>query len=469
MSSTKRNLLLKLALLVIALALLIGCTGLGRHGPNGDTADRIGLSHFVESGQRLPAWLAIGQELHTLAGQGELPPDIDMEIDVSAWYEAALSQGLSSLCDEWFIPGFIEDDLSAYAPSVAYAFVRHLDETGQLEDLVALYMQTDTRLFAQLETLWEAEQARARLWADFTGGAIQVREIVYQYFLGEMFDNPARFAPVNIEFTALAERAYYFFTPSGWSRETVEYYIEVSEESIAFVGDFLGYHHHEPLLVIYRAAPHNVMDDGMVFSGGGWYLGLRTVVVFAEIDGPPHVIAHEVAHAILDLHPEINRSNFPNPVIRHDAYSYGGMDFFEEGLCVVIDTLFLAETENDRFALEMSHFNFDMDRRATWEEWVEFIHRQAIWTHTYLDFLDLWGDGYDTVFYGGLRWEDLRYRELFEYYTAASFMLYLLEHRGTQEDFFRIYADITSMEEVYGLSMEEMIAQWLVYLDSRAE
>jgi len=413
----------------------------------------IGFETFQKSGQRFPAWLSIGIELLDMEN---LPHNIDRDIDVSGWYAGAVSRGLPSLCDEWFIPGFIENDISAYAPSIAYAFVKHLSEINRLDDLAALYLQD--------ETLWDAEYTRATLWANFAGGVPAIRETVFRYFFREIFDDIYiagwELAPIAV--TALTRQAIYYFSTGNWTRDNIAHYIEVSEEAITFVGDFLGYHHYAPLTIIVYVPPHTIREmDGHSFPvTGGRYLLEGAIVMFNIAEDGPLVIAHEVAHAIIDLNSMRHTSNFP-------MVEWAGSSLLEEGLCVVIDYMFYVQTKNDQFALMASEWTFGLNRRVTWDAAVTHIHRRAGWE---LDNDGLFSmrilehQGYEDYMQKALA---SPYWQLQSYYTAASFILYLTEYRGTWDDFFRIYADIYLMEAVYGADMDGMIAQWLVYLEGR--
>jgi len=442
----------------------------------------------------IPAWL--------LAGLAAYESGQQTAAEVAQWYAEATARGLPGLTDEWFIPGLIEDTLREDIEAVSYAFVRHLSETDELDNLIALYRR-DIESWYDAES-WSAaqargaEQARAELWADFLGADVNVQDVIFQYQFGDMHDELSLTGSVEIEFNALAQGGWYFFspTPNNWTRETVDHFIDVSEEAIQFVGDFLDYHHEEPIISIFR-------DDSNPFGGGGWFLGGRTVETFGGMMDNPEglllVFAHEIAHALLELSPAINRSNFPMSSIAP------GFDAFEEGLCVVIQYLFLAQAENTRFAngvsqqsifpnisasdsdhlwsaaqeayelaggfadfeafmafveefiLPVSSGQADSDAggRATREEIIAYVDRMAAFSLA---------NPHDWDGLGSPLLEEERYAELYDYYTAASFMFYLLEHRGTKEDFFRIYADIYLMEEVYGLRMEEMIAEWLDHL-----
>jgi hypothetical protein len=460
----------------------------------GDDYNRMGAVFFHIGRHILPAWLCVGFELYWADRYGMDTLDFDKSLDVSAWYAEASAKGLPPLGDEWFIPGFIDDELSNDILSVTYAFVSHLEETGEMAGLVELYRRE--------ATLRDAERARAALWAGFTGTGANERAYVYRYHYG--VEDNTNWHTIEIEFSVFAELGLYLFTPSGWARDIVEYYVDAGEEATRFIAEWLGYNQTRPFRNIYRGAPFNI--HGELDLSGGWYIGSRTTVtLLSDITGPPSATAHEIVHAVLSSHPTIHRSNFP--ISFH--WGGGGADFFEEGLCVVIDYLFLDQTENERYAVEMSRHvlqilgsividedsgqitaagsllrgieeysdkggfeDFDdftafateylinmpeeekVDGRVSISEIITFIDLSATFGLSHLES-------------EGVPESGERYWQLQAYYTAASFMFYLLEHKGTKEDFFAAYADINRMEEIYGADMAGMIDEWLEYIESR--
>lgn len=471
-----------------ALLTLIACEG------NGTTGNQ-NLNHQGVNETGIPAWLATGMEVY----QGEI--DATCDINASEWYSEATSEGLPSIGDEWFIPGFIDDPLVEGAACVAYEFVRHLSEMDELERLTNLYEEAYAVVDATLTR--EAEQLRAELWADFVDGEVNPREVIFQAHFGNELGFYGRLGfeyPVEISFQALAERGWYFFTP-GWSRDVVENYIEAGEESIYFVGDWLGYHPEEPLIAILWLPPYSPFASAA--GGGGYAFGNGTgfFAVHDGLDRHPSVFTHEVVHAIVDLHPDMERGGLPfapanttlfgfdgedfveldyaeldfsfngrgyNHIdeiwneleelagyLGFEGMSTSGADFFEEGLCVALEYLFLTQVESEWYIENrLAHLsNRSLQRGASREEIIGYVHERALQDMNFHDFDDV-------VHFGE------HYGVLQEYYTAGSFILYLLEYRGTREDFLRIYSDFTLMGEVYGVTMTAMIESWLEYLDN---
>lgn len=475
----------------------------------------------------IPAWLLLG--LHAYRGGSAT------DVDAVSWYNDATERGLPGLTDEWFIPGFIEHELQEDAHDVALAFVRHLSESGELSNLISLYFRDITPWYEAEgwceNQAREAERTRAALWADFVASDVNISPVIFQYTFGDSKMLTGR-GVISVEFNALAQDGWYFFTSSGWTRDIVNRYIAFSEESIRFVGDWLGYQHDRPLISVHKAPPY---DFGIAqFGGGGRFWGdtgrTRTIDTMFAV-GNPHALtvhAHEATHALLYLSP-ITRSNVPSPPEEFmlDELNTGDFEFgqlaFEEGLCVLLQYLFLLYTDDSHFAARVSDMSvfpllasltgdgmtiedeieealrtidayseiggFDtyedfaafageffahwyttgegaaLGRTATTDELAKYLHLtayQVISGQTWRMFS--WLYDMDAALAAGVP-----YAVLFDHYTAASFFLYLLEHRGTKHDFLRFFQDIHLAQEVYGERLDSLVDEWRSYLDARFE
>ena len=492
----------------------------------------------------IPAWLLAGLEAYQSGNQ--------TVADAASWYAEATARGLPGLTDEWFIPNFIEDTLTYELKSVSYAFVRHLSETGELDSLIALYLRdvspwykADQWSSAQARA---AEQARAELWADFVGSDVDVQDIIFQYTFGDSMEITGR-GIISVDFNALAQYGWYFYTASDWPRDVVLNYIESDEDSIRFVGDWLGYHHEDVLISVQKAPPYAPVAE-FGGSGGGRYWGdhgwLRTIDTMAPVGSPlaPWVHVHEAVHALLYLAPHMERSNIQEVPVEFMLNDGWGPDWYEtfsqlaleEGMCVLLTYLFMIEVGDawwtrgfadieifprlSRLEVDLDSLGIDeeMDEEAiseafsammalieayhatggfdsleefsafadeflrpqyfpdeetrealsppshnrppTREEIIEYLHMTAfmslngmhhqIFAHTY-DFM------------GALQ-AGVPYAELMDHYTAASFFMYLLEERGTREEFLIVYQDVYAMEDVFGYTLAEMVNQWLAHL-----
>ena len=147
-------------------------------------------------------------------------------------------------------------------------------------------------------------------------------------------------------------------------------------------------------------------------------------------------IVHEAVHAILRIQGRL--SNFPRSFETDPAVTW-----LEEGLAELIEFLFSLETEH------LYTINFTQDEEFTTAN----LHKWAI------DQFEFSNNFEDEERYG------LIYPQLMSHRTAASFIYYLVTYRGTIEDFNRVFDDINLMEEVYGMTMGDMIVEWMEYLE----
>ena len=239
---------------------------------------------------------------------------------------------------------------------------------------------------------------------------------------------------LEVSYRVFGEYGTYYFTPGGWTEELIAELVLVSEDGIFFAKDFLGIKTSRPLSFVFNITEPDENHPFPIWGGGG-AIG-TTVFISMDADLLPSLIVHEAVHSILQYGERL--SNFPHP-----PGIYWVM-YLEEGLCNVIDFLFFMQTEH----------NYDVNRYGTDRQAAEnHLHIMALWA------LDFNNNFEDTETFG------TRYPQLMSYDTAASFVYFLLEYHGSIEDFMRIFDDIYLMEEVFGVSMDDMIVKWLAYLD----
>jgi len=255
----------------------------------------------------------------------------------------------------------------------------------------------------------------------------------FNFFEGE--DRDA--LKVNVALHVLGEHGEYFFTPGGWTDERILQLVQVSEDGIRFAKNWLGSEIDTPIPFVFNIT-EPAPDSPLPMWGGGWALrGAVYISMAARL--MPSLIVHEAVHAILQI--DGRRSNFPHTP---ETSSRRHSPFLEEGLCDLIDFLFFMETEH---LYDVNRYG--RDRQAA----ENHLHNAALRMFRFHDNFE------DEAEFG------LRYPQLMSYETAASFIYFLLQRKGSVEDFMRVFEDIYLMEEVYGWGMDDMIAKWMEYLN----
>jgi len=239
----------------------------------------------------------------------------------------------------------------------------------------------------------------------------------------------------EVMFYVTREYGKYFFTPGDWTDELVLSLVEIGEVGAGFVKEWLGSESDEIVNFIYNITEP---DDDHFYPiwGGGGSLGTFLYVSDDASFIASTLIVHEVVHEVLQ-HNGI-MSNFPSPP---ETSTLAWAAFLEEGLCNALEVLFLLETG----------FSYPSSGSGDMTS-INAIHEQALEAFDFYDFED-------EEEYGS------RYAQLMSYDTAASFVMFLLEHRGTRADFMRFFEDIYLAEEIYGETLDDLIVSWLVYLD----
>jgi len=235
----------------------------------------------------------------------------------------------------------------------------------------------------------------------------------------------------------LGRSGQYYFSPGDWTDELILQLVQASEDGIRFTRDWLEYDADEPIVFIFNITRPPV-DAEFHFWGGGAVFG-NTVYISVPSFTMPSLIVHEAVHAILRF--QERQSNFP---LSPETSSWHSAQFFEEGLCNVVDFLFFMETEH----------RYDVNRYGTSRTVQKnHLHNEAV------RMLRFYNKFEDESEFG------TRYAQLMSYETAASFIYFLLNYKGTAADFAEVFEDIYLMEEIYGADMETLIDEWLVYLE----
>jgi hypothetical protein len=264
--------------------------------------------------------------------------------------------------------------------------------------------------------------------------------------------------------TVTATHGIYHFSHGDWDLETINHIVEVSEEALLFVMNWLGVEDNERIIVVFCADIDFLkefdkelaaifLDPG---NSGGWYLGNRIAFnIGKDYRGMLLVNTHEAAHAYLDIF------NIKSDFLIFQTQT-STFDWFEEGLCNVIQYKFLQYTNNERFIAEMQEMMFAQAGVLGGIEDIfdtsSILHKRAFnfleeFSWNIANYHQLWDIGYNTM----------EHHVLQSIHTSASFIMFLLEI-GTREDFLRFYMNTNLMAEIYGMGVEELIEQWLLRL-----
>ena len=396
--------------------------------------NRVGPLFFQLSGGKLPVWLSIGLELYWLdKNEIEVVP-FDKNIDVQTWQKEASDRNLPDFGDEWFIPGFIDDGLSDDVLSISYAFVERLETQGMLSELVSLYLKEGT--------LAEAERRKAELWRDFAGGgAYNEQGYAFQYFYDTNFETKSGLYSEKIAFVITAEQGKYYFTKNGWTLDMARENVGEFENCLLFTQNWLEREY--PGLITVMLHRSNVGIEvlwGRGFSG-------EIYIQFADSrlqDDVPHFLVHEAAHAI--SRPAGLVTNFPIAPKKQISY-------FEEGLATLAEFIYAEENSvlQEAYMYRLNNMAWTDTSDYKPEDVAGALDKLAFHSIDFYDFDD------ESLF-------GTRYRILQSYFTAASFQYYLLEQRGSKEDFFSFYSDVGKADEIYGEDLDSLIEDWQEYL-----
>ena len=408
------------------------------------------LTYFISGGQ-LPAWLCIGLEQYWLDGNGICDLVIDREIDVADWYQSAMHKGLPALGDEWLIPGLITDELSKEVQSVAYAFVRYLDDKNQLPQVIESYLDSQTQR--------KAEQMRNSLWSEFTTiKSAQEKEFVFYYILNQYMYSPHQ---KDMLFCIKGKNGNYFYSEADWwTIEKAKEYAYSGESSIIYVKNWFDEQHEEIFNV------HYVVDDGTQsisgqFNAGGY--------IYTRISkwSEPIGVDHEVVHVMLELC-QIHTKGF-------DEKGYNNIlsrNCLEEGICDYIGYSFLMETDNTIIMNAIADYLPSYIKIRLGEEYWEKYQlkldekngNNIVDAKTLADLVGLKEiEERDMIKKAEVTGEKLQY--LLGQCSITSFVFYLFELNDDKEGFMNVYKDADYIEEVYGKDLNSLIEDWIEYLN----
>jgi len=413
--------------------------------------EQQGLLLYFLAGGRLPAWLCNGLETLWAQEAGISLTTPAEAVDLQAWAKSAEEKGLPGLGDEWFIPGLIQDELSDNVSAVAVQFVKQLSQEGQLRELLTCYLNEQPQ---------EAQTLRAQVWEKASGIPAKDEDAqVYYYMMNQyvptFYDEDLQF------YVRTADTQNYFTAADWWTLQTISNYVTTGEDSIHYVEEWFGQKCPKTPTIYY------VYRDGDIQPDGPY--DFDNIALSVPRRQRPIGIAPQVAQAMLN---ELGISTAGYSDSQRDVVTTRNL---EDALCEAIQLECIEQS----------------DLPAT-ENWAYFemlrIMRHGRGDDVLADYvlaiLSSRSLGYDAnrlnadVFSHVLALNvfekqglDQQVKEtgepkryLYNVDTTMSFVLYLLEERGSKEDFLKVYRDVGNSQEVYGCSFEELIQEWRDYL-----
>jgi len=421
--------------------------------------EQQGLLLYFLAGGRLPAWLCNG--LETLwaqeAGLSLITPD--ETIDLQAWAKAAEEKGLPGLGDEWFIPGLIQDELSNDISAVALQFVKQLSQEGQLRELLTCYLNEQPQ---------EAQTLRAQGWEKASGVPAKDEDAqVYYYMMNQyvptFYDEDLQF------YVRTADTQNYFTAADWWTLQTISNYVSTGVDSIHYVEEWFGLEYPDTFIMYYLYT-ENPDEHGQCMNR-------NRIAMYMHRNQRPLGVAHEVVHSMANAF-EIRSNGF-----YEERKNNRAGDAFEEALCNAIGYEYVEKSEHpaiftgayiDALRLMASTYGGD----AVTSYLLNVIDhgsnegRQASTTDANRMDADIyeyvWAKASIDKYRLDQQVEEYGDPRLYiDYYEVApSFVHYLLEERGSREDFLKVYRDVGNSQEVYGCSFEELILQWREHLNN---
>lgn len=425
---------------------------------NLDDQTQLGTFFQIISEGKLPAWLCAGLELYWLDVYGYERFAIDKHEDVSAWVNGTEAKGMPKFGDEWFVTGFAGEGLYESFPSITYAFVKYLQESGQLSELVKAYLYDGEINLAKAEP---AEEFRAAAWEAFTGQKqAAANTLFFRYLYGSNI-----FTAENTLFAVYGTQGHYYYVGTDWQYDTVIEKSRFIESGIKYVKDWFGYEYDKPMPVFLTVEENvgNPVRGGVMRLFNAKNFETRYGFCLYQCNSCTILTAlHEAVHALT-----FNMNEHTSGFIS------GGRPFLEEGLCDVVMYQYAIDNEMsladfaDTFSVFANGYLADMvnEKLIVYEEITgrsytdvpsDFrAYSDASAIHKMNVYFSYYGsnNGYDK--------DSIEFMN--DYDTAASFILYLLD-KGTKDDFRKIYSKMSLMEEVYGQDLYGMIAEWLLYL-----
>ncbi|ADU28888.1 hypothetical protein [Evansella cellulosilytica] len=379
------------------------------------------------SDQKLPAWLSTGLELYWTSNENEY-----MDIsEVNEWVIRAHELDGRDYGDAWFVPGFIDAEYTEAAHDIAHLFVKYLDEEGYLHDVVSFFVHGH----GSNETLKQH-------WRSFTGITDAQLDVSYKYVYNYQ----------HFLFELTRGKVNASFRGDNWEEETIIDHLTYMNETIEYVEDWFNYELEEELVVhMYREhasqydhipttsqiiTVYNVHDESSL-----WLVSYHVANIIKERSGLTSDFYPFTEGVVEAIHDEvISDLQFEgdNRVTHSMEEVYHNQD-----------------NETNRKILE----NYHVINGEPFEPGEGVDYRSFMFANSFLAF------EYDDRFSSHQYSPDMDnyIEDLDGYIKSSSFILYLIEQQG-KDDFLKVFESIEAFEEIYGATLEEMVAEWKTFI-----
>ena len=320
-------------------------------------------------------------------------------------------------------------------------------EKEQIADIIEAYLD--------IEKQEQAEQIKNRLWSEFTETEYnQENTLVFRYMINQYMYSPFH---KDILFEVMGKYGNYFYAKADWwTLEKAMDNASAGESSIKYIKDCFSYPYDERIPVFY--IPH----DGTSVSSGQQTDGVNIRIRVTELYEPIG-IAHEVVHLMLRAC-ELSTKGF----YTNGQYDVVSQYYLQEGLCEYLNGLFFMNTDNAMVFENVSEYI------------PVYIHRSygKKYYDKYLFIRDTKANKNDAVALADLMAlkavDEIRttnknsVEKITDYILSESiisFLNFVFKQNENKQTFIEFYQDPAQVEALYGKGLNELIDEWLEYLD----
>lgn len=384
----------------------------------------MGVVFYHASGGTLPAWICLGLENYwSKVYNFPITAQEKKSEELITIFNSDRIQKLPPFGDAWLIRDFNEDIDMDLLCDYSYSFICFLAKMNYLSDYIKL-ANYDYRSFINksqdMINLFSKD-----IWrSNFT--------IFVHYSYGK-------------DFSINSPEAIYKYEQYNWNWEDIVKWTEEMDEGIIFIKNFINFNYNEQLDITLAAN-----DNRYSWAPSSIKVKLN-VLKFG-----PEASTHEVTHVLCNL----------SGIEKNTSL------FFKEGLASLLSSLFDNEYKTSRYKRYQKIFTDIPDEYVgelvkIYNERIlklgkdeEFNISTSIESQAILEFENgerriplLQSDSSDYIL------GDTLSKEMYSYYKAESFLLYLYNCYG-KEKLMSVYSDNNRIEELYGKSLYDLINEW---------